>query len=74
MRRGKQEIQFINPPGARNEPLDLAVYNLASANFLGLYKYTNNNWVEAEKRCIKLKDKEIKKEIKKDWTSLKKDW
>jgi phage terminase large subunit GpA-like protein len=74
MRRGKQEIQFINPPGARNEPLDLTVYNLAGAYFLGLHKYTNNNWVEAENKCIKLKDKEIKKEIKKDWTSLKKDW
>lgn len=74
MRRGKQEIQFINPPGGRNEPLDLSVYNLAGAYFLGLHKYTDTNWIEAESKCVKVVEKEIKKETKKDWTNLKKAW
>lgn len=43
-RGGKAIRRWVNPPGVRNEPTDLSVYNLAIAYKLGLHKLTQLDW------------------------------
>jgi phage terminase large subunit GpA-like protein len=43
-RRGFPYSEWVKPNGARNEPLDLLVYNLAVAHYLGLNKKRDADW------------------------------
>lgn len=42
--KGRTIREWVNPPGGRNEPLDLSVYNLATAYNLGLHRYSALDW------------------------------
>lgn len=42
--KGRAIREWIKPNGARNEPLDLSVYNLAIAYRLGLHKWSQLDW------------------------------
>ena len=42
--RGKAVRSYLKAPGARNEPLDCAVGNLAVAHYLGLHKWSAKDW------------------------------
>jgi phage terminase large subunit GpA-like protein len=46
--KGARVVTWEKPNGARNEPLDLSVYNLAAAYYLGLHKKTEADWEELE--------------------------
>lgn len=39
-------------PGDRNEPLDLAVGNLGMAHYLGIHKWTEQDWARLRERLI----------------------
>ena len=43
-KRGHRVTIWEKRKGAANEPLDLTVYNLAAAHYLGLHKRTANQW------------------------------
>jgi phage terminase large subunit GpA-like protein len=43
-RKGRRIVEWLLPNGVRNEPLDLTVYNLAAAMFLGLHKWQEPDW------------------------------
>lgn len=49
---GSARREWINPPGARNEPLDLSVYNLAAAYHLGLHKWQTQDWARLRERLV----------------------
>lgn len=42
--KGYKRIEWVKSKAERNEALDLMVYNLAMANFLGLHRYVENDW------------------------------
>lgn len=50
--KGRAVREWIKPNGARNEPLDLSVYNLAVAYRLGLHKWSPLDWQRLRDRLI----------------------
>ena len=42
--KGYKRIEWVKGKADRNEALDLMVYNLAMANFLGLHRYGEQDW------------------------------
>lgn len=42
--KGHKRYVWVKPRGAANEPLDLCVYNLAMAHYLGLHRYRQADW------------------------------
>lgn len=42
--KGYKRVDWVKPNGARNEAFDLAVYNLAAAHYIGMHKWTMNDW------------------------------
>ncbi|MBC7208947.1 MAG: phage terminase large subunit family protein, partial [Pseudomonas sp.] len=42
--KGYKRIEWVKSKAERNEALDLMVYNLAMANFLGLHRYGEHDW------------------------------
>jgi phage terminase large subunit GpA-like protein len=42
--RGRPKLEWINPPGKRNEALDGAVYALAAAYYAGIDRWTDSDW------------------------------
>jgi phage terminase large subunit GpA-like protein len=42
--KGYRRIEWVKSKAERNEALDLMVYNLAMANFLGLHRYVEHDW------------------------------
>lgn len=48
--KGRKVVKWNRPSGAYNEPLDLTVYNLAAAHYLGLHKKTDTQWRELENK------------------------
>lgn len=50
--KGRAVREWIKPNGARNEPLDLSVYNLAVAYRLGLHKWSALDWQRLRDRLI----------------------
>lgn len=50
--KGRAVREWIKPNGARNEPLDLSVYNLAVAYRLGLHKWSPLDWQRLRERLI----------------------
>lgn len=51
-KRGHVVTDWLKAPGARNEPLDLSVYNLAIAHKLGLHKWSEGDWARLRARLI----------------------
>jgi phage terminase large subunit GpA-like protein len=45
---GRRVVEWVKPPGARNEPLDQANYNLACAYYLGLHRLNEVEWKQLE--------------------------
>ncbi len=50
--RGKAIREWVKPNGARNEALDLTVYNLAIAYQLGLHKWAALDWQRLRDRLV----------------------
>ena len=42
--RGHKRIEWVKGKAERNEALDLMVYNLAMAHYLGLNRYKEHDW------------------------------
>jgi phage terminase large subunit GpA-like protein len=57
--KGRAIREYVKPNGARNEPLDLSVYNLALAYQLGLHKWSALDW-------RRLRDKLVPKQLTQD--------
>lgn len=47
--KGRPQLQWVNPPGKRNEATDCAVYNIAAAAWLGIPRYTDVHWAKLER-------------------------
>lgn len=50
--KGRAVREWVKPNGARNEPLDLSVYNLAIAYRLGLHKWSALDWRRLRDKLI----------------------
>lgn len=50
--KGRAVREWVKPNGARNEPLDLSVYNLATAYRLGLHKWSALDWQRLRTKLI----------------------
>lgn len=50
--RGRAIREWIKPPGARNEALDVSVYNLAIAYQLGLHKWSAYDWTRLRDKLV----------------------
>ena len=50
--KGRGIREWVKPNGARNEPLDLSVYNTAMAYRLGLHKWSALDWQRLRDRLI----------------------
>lgn len=50
--KGRAVREWVKPNGARNEPLDLSVYNLAMAYRLGLHKWSALDWQRLREKLI----------------------
>lgn len=48
--KGRPKLEWVNPPGRRNEQLDLAVYALACIHYLGVPRYKEQDWQRLERR------------------------
>jgi phage terminase large subunit GpA-like protein len=48
--RGHPRHEWVKPNGKRNEQLDLAVYNLVAAYYLGVHRYTDVHWQRLEQQ------------------------
>lgn len=70
-RKGKAVVDWQPVKGVRNEPLDLSVYNLAAAYYLGLHKYSESDWAGKEFDAYPVSEK-TKNET--DWTKLGEDY
>lgn len=46
--KGRPRLEWIKPASKRNEALDIAVYSLAAAHFLGVHRYTEVHWSRLE--------------------------
>ncbi|CAN5858788.1 phage terminase large subunit family protein [soil metagenome] len=61
--KGRAVRDYVKPNGARNEPLDLSVYNLAIAYQLGLHKWSALDWK-------RLRDKLVPEQLTRDLFSM----
>lgn len=50
--KGRAIREWIKPNGARNEPLDLSVYNLAMAYQLGLHRWSAYDWQRLRDKLV----------------------
>ncbi|CAN5650708.1 phage terminase large subunit family protein [soil metagenome] len=50
--KGRAVRDYVKPNGARNEPLDLSVYNLAIAYQLGLHKWSALDWKRLRDKLV----------------------
>jgi len=50
--KGRAIREYIKPNGARNEALDCAVGNLAVAHYLGLHKWSSQDWARLRQNLI----------------------
>jgi len=48
--KGRPKLEWLKPPGRRNEQLDLAVYALAAIHYLGVPRYRPADWARLEAR------------------------
>ncbi|HKW84879.1 MAG TPA: terminase gpA endonuclease subunit, partial [Burkholderiaceae bacterium] len=48
--KGHAKLEWIKPPGRRNEALDCAVYALAAAHFVGVDRWKDADWAKWEAR------------------------
>jgi phage terminase large subunit GpA-like protein len=48
--KGRARLEWVKPPGKRNEALDCAVYALAAAHFLGVERWREGDWAKWERR------------------------
>ena len=48
--RGRARLEWVKPPGKRNEALDCAVYALAGAHKLGMERWRDGDWAKWERR------------------------
>lgn len=46
--KGRPKLEWVKPASKRNEALDIAVYALAAAYFLGLHRFTDVHWQRLE--------------------------
>jgi phage terminase large subunit GpA-like protein len=46
--KGRPKLEWVNPPGRRNEALDGAVYALAAAHYAGIDRWTEDEWKRRE--------------------------
>lgn len=61
--KGRARREWLKPPGRRNEALDCAVYALAAAHFLGLHRYTADQWNALEQGIAKAATRQAIKEV-----------
>jgi phage terminase large subunit GpA-like protein len=47
--KGRPRLEWVKPPGRRNEALDLEVYAIAAAHKLGLNRYAASRWEQLER-------------------------
>lgn len=52
--KGRPKLEWVKPAGRRNEALDCAVYALAAAHWLGIYKWRPLDWDKARARLAGL--------------------
>jgi len=48
--KGRPRLEWMKPPGRRNEALDCAVYALVAAHYLGVPRWKEPDWQRAESR------------------------
>ncbi|NHR08079.1 phage terminase large subunit family protein [Chromobacterium haemolyticum] len=48
--KGRRVEEWVNPGRRRNEILDMSVYNLAMAHYMGLHKYSPADWEKLQMR------------------------
>ena len=48
--KGRPKLEWVKPAGRRNEALDLEVYALAAAHYLGIHRHTELHWQALEHR------------------------
>ena len=48
--KGHPKLEWIKPPGRRNEALDCAVYALAAAHFVGIDRWKEGDWSKWQHR------------------------
>lgn len=48
--KGRPRLEWLKPPGRRNEALDCAVYAMAAAHWLGVPRWREPDWQRAEAR------------------------
>lgn len=46
--KGRPKLEWVKPASKRNEALDIAVYALAAAYYLGVHRYTDVHWQRLE--------------------------
>lgn len=46
--KGHKRVEWVKGKAERNEALDLLVYNLAAAQFLGLHRYRESEWAKLQ--------------------------
>jgi phage terminase large subunit GpA-like protein len=46
--KGRPKLEWVKPASKRNEALDLGVYNIAAAYFLGVHRFTEAHWQKFE--------------------------
>lgn len=46
--KGRPKLEWVKPGGKRNEALDLGVYNMAAAHFIGVHRFTEAHWQRYE--------------------------
>lgn len=47
--KGRPRYEWVKPAGKRNEALDLEVYNLAAAIYVGVARYSERDWARLER-------------------------
>lgn len=48
--KGRPRLEWVKPPGRRNEALDCAVYALAAAHYAGVDRWRDGDWSAWERR------------------------
>lgn len=48
--RGRKRSEWVHSKGEPNEALDLCVYNLAMAHYLGLNRYRDADWARIKEQ------------------------
>lgn len=50
--KGRPKLEWVLPPGRRNEDLDCAVYALAGAHWAGIDRWRGSDWAKVEARLV----------------------